>query len=211
MQQVRAHQSADPRQAEIFQAGGAMPATGMVQQAAYQQPVANRPESSGIIESSANARQLSSYTIPLRGSQAQHFMQRTGGMGIAENDATKNPAPVLPQSAVPSALPALESGAPARQLPPPAARPDDLTRPATTTVQPQGRFGLLKPQVRGVLTAQPQFLRDQMLQRLAGPPSNLAYRPSPATPPGRLGSAPIAGPSTSPPTTDFVAAYQNRP
>jgi hypothetical protein len=212
VQQVRAHQTADPRQAAgVVPAGGAMPINGMAQQAAYQQPVANRLESSGIIESSANARQLSSYTIPLRGSQAQHFMQRAGGTGAAGNEAIKNPAAGLPQADVPSALPALESGAQARPLLPHAALPGDPTRSAITPVQPRGRFGLSRPQAQGGLAAPPQFLRDQMLQRLSGPPSNLASQPSPGTPPGPHGSAPAAGPSTSPPTTHFAAAYQNRP
>jgi hypothetical protein len=189
---------------------------GGVQLASFQQPGA--ASQTAHLEDQ-KTRQISTYTIPLRGTQAQYFMQRPMNVG-EQGMGVSNLPEVAPGGA---ANPSANQTPPAAQNPPqsaavqpaaPQAEPVESQSPTPhLTGQPapqqlSARFEPLKPPVRATLTAPPRFSRARWEQRPQELQSYLALSPSPATSLPPPGSAPGAAQPSKPELTGRGAASQ---
>jgi hypothetical protein len=174
---VNSSQSAAPTLYRADASGAT--ASGAVQQASYQQPDApgapavnapavNAPAVNAPADHTAG---ISSYTIPLRGDQARHFIQRptySGGAVVGTME--------LPDPSKPTALPA--QSRPAQSLP--GQSPPGQSAPA----------GLVAAQISSASAIPTTSPAERRSQEPASPsqPTSAAVSPSPSTPPVPLSS-----------------------
>jgi hypothetical protein len=206
---VNSSQSTDPVHVTSNAASG-NPAAGGVQLASYQQPSA--PSNNDASEEQ-KARQISSYTIPLRGPQAQYFMrQPNAGAGVSSlpdisGGAMTNPTASPAQPPAAQNLPA-QNAVPPQAVPVASQSPMPQPQVQSTPQQPSDRFEPLKPPARATLAAPPRFSRARWEQRPQELQSYLASLPSSATSLPPHGSAPSAAQPSRPALTGPAAAGQ---
>jgi hypothetical protein len=189
---------------------------GAVQQASFQQPLNPAAEPSHVQEGESK-REISTYTIPLLGDQARHFIQRptySGGALVGTVDPRNADAS---SAANTIAMPAATSAAQTRPLPLPQA-----AAPATPSQTPPShfqsslppkrstRFEHLKLPVREARAAQLLSERAPWGQRPAESPSDPASSPLPETAHRHPGFPPAAGQQSRPRPIDSSAALQSR-
>jgi hypothetical protein len=202
---VNSSQSAAPTLYRADASGATAPAA--VQQASYQQPEA--PGAPAVNAPADHTPGISSYTIPLRGDQARHFIQRPTYSGGAVVGTMELPDPLkpttLPQtppgqsppagllaaqissaSAIPTTLPAeRRSQEPASPSQPTsaAASPSPSTPPVplSSLLRRSTHFEHVKHPVQAARAAQQSFGRGPWGQLPAEPRSGPASSPSPET------------------------------
>ena len=202
---VNHQQSPDPRQAPAANMAVDNGADG-VQQASFEQPVSNADISAqAAADPQKHGRELSSFTIPLRGSQTSYFLQRPAYGGATSQGVASLPEVKDGAYPVPNALPVLPTNSlPTNSLPTQAvpAAPPSQTMHSTTQASTQpprsGRFEPVRPPARATLAAPPQFSRARLEPHPAIQQFVLASSQSPVTSQTRPGSSPAAGPPYSP-------------
>ena len=193
---------------------GANPPGG-VQQASFEQPAAPVDEPSTILESEPK-REISSYTIPLRGDQARYFIQRptySGGALVGTVDPPKAAEPLPLSENAKSAKPEEKSAAQAQPSPQGAAMPSQSTPAPHLTTSParrSTRFEHLRHPAQASQVAQRSFEHAPWGQRPAESPSGPASSPLPETAPPHRGFPPASWQRSRPRLVGSSEALQNR-
>ena len=208
-------------------------ANGGVQQASYHQPAAG--EMSNDLPAQQTAREIETFTIPLRGSQTKHFVEQStmsGGARVTTLSPTPpsvgyngglsaNPHAILQNSTVqplpsPQALPATNQSAAMQSAAAQSAgvqpqaglqSPTQIQSFRTTLPQLSGRSGPWRHPARAAQAAPPSFGRDRWGQHPVIPQHAHSSSPSPATSHQLPGSVPGAQQPLSQLQTDYAAAY----
>ncbi len=202
---VRGVNSSQTGEPPSYHSGSAANVPGAVQQASFQQPVMT-PEGSAVNPTADQTPGITSYTIPLRGEQTRHFIQKptysggamvgtielpdpakTGLYPTASLQAASLPAGSLPAASLPTAN-GLPATAPSRTRPPDWAAPSQPTAAAPPSQSPRSvplsslvrrstHFEHVKHPVQAARAAQQSFGRGPWGQLPGEPPSAPASSP----------------------------------
>jgi hypothetical protein len=212
VQNVQSSQSGEPPKHFELGAGGNL--AGAVQQASFQQPVG--PENGqSTAQVSERKREISSYTIPLRGEQSRYFIQRPTYSGGAMVGTVGAPNAAEPTSASVIEKPAATSADQAQQSPQAVApaTPSQTPPSASQTKLPvrrSTRFEHLKLPAQAWQASQQSFEHVPSGQHPAGPRSDPASSPSLETPHPHPGFQPASWQQSRLGPADSSAALQNR-